>query len=314
MVAKRTASGLRVADDILSLIGMTPLLRLRHLAGGDCAALYAKLETFNPGFSLKDRAALGMIRKAEASGALQPGETIVEATAGNTGVGLALIGVQLGYKVALFVPQKFSEEKVKLMEAFGATVTRTPNAEGMLGAIRQARALSTQPKHWFASQFENPGNPEIHYETTGQELIEQMEGRIDAVVLGAGSGGTFSGVARAVKEKCPAAKAVLVETIGSIFGGGPAGSHDVEGIGNDFIPGTLDLKLADEIVQVSDHDAFAMVRRLAREEGVLAGSSAGAAVFAALNIARRLGPGARVATLVPDSAERYLSKDIFHHA
>lgn len=310
--AETNTSFLRVAENILELIGSTPIVHLARLVPKGSAEVYAKLEAFNPGFSVKDRAALGMVLKAEAKGLIAPGDTIVEATAGNTGVGLALVGVQRGYKVIFFVPEKFSKEKVMLMEAFGAKVLRTPDSEGMEGAIRRARIMAAAPRHWFAAQFENQGNPEIHYETTGKELVEQMQGKIDAVVLGAGTGGTFSGVARAVKEHCKYAKAVLVETVGSVYGGGQPGSHAVEGIGSSFIPATAHMDLVDEVITVTDSDAFDMVKKLAVVEGVLGGSSSGAAVWASIEVARRLGPGKRVATMIPDSAERYLSKDIFN--
>jgi cysteine synthase A len=253
-----------------------------------------------------------MILDAEARGVLKPGSTIVEATAGNTGVGLALVGVNRGYKVVLFVPEGFAEEKCILMRGFGATVERTPEAEGMRGAIQRALELAKDDENIFpAMQFDNPANPKFHYDTTAQELWEQMEGRVDAFVAGVGTGGTFSGVARMLKEKDRRILTVAVETEGSVLQGGEPGPHKVEGIGASFIPGTFDAELADEIVRVSDADAFAMVKRLASEEGVLAGSSAGAMVHAALNVAAKLGPGKRVATIIPDSAERYLSKKIF---
>jgi cysteine synthase A len=304
---------LRVADDITRLVGETPMLRFRRLVPRGAAEVYAKLEYLNPGGSVKDRAAIGMIKRAEEQGLLQPGATIIEATAGNTGIGLALIGVNRGYKVALFVPQHFSEEKVMLMRALGAEVTRTPDAEGMQGAIQRARELAAQtPNSFLAGQFENQANPDFHYQTTAREIFDQMEGRIDAVVLGAGTGGTFTGVARFLKERLPGVRAFAVESQGSVLGGGPAGeSHKVEGIGASFLPRTFDGSLADEVIMVRDPQAFAMVRRLAREEGVLAGSSGGAAVHAALQVATRLGAGKRVVTLIPDSAERYLSKKIF---
>ncbi|HYE24822.1 MAG TPA: cysteine synthase family protein [Clostridia bacterium] len=311
--AELVSPSLRVTDNILDLIGSTPMLRLRHVVPQNGAEVYAKLEAFNPGFSIKDRAALGMVLRAENDGSLRPGATIVEATAGNTGVGLALVGVQRGYKVQFFVPEKFSREKVMLMEAFGAKVIRTPNAEGMEGAIRRARELTAgNDQYWFAAQFSNQGNPDIHYETTGREIVEQLQGRVDAVVIGAGTGGTFTGVARFVKQHCPGAMAVLVETEGSVYGGGKAGDHAVEGIGASFIPEICDMGLADRVIAVSDKDAFAMLRELAVKEGVLGGSSSGANVWAAALIARELGPGKRVATIIPDSAERYLSKDIFN--
>ena len=303
---------LRVADDITKLVGETPLLQLKRLVPKGSADVFAKLEYLNPGGSLKDRAAIGIIRRAEQEGKLQRGGTIVEATAGNTGIGLALIGVNRGYKVKLFVPEGFSEEKVKIMRALGADVFRTPEAEGMQGAIKQAKELVAKDRGAFmAGQFENPANPDYHYETTAQEIFEQMEGRIDAVAIGCGTCGTFTGVARYLKKQVPAVLAFAVETQGSIIGGGPPGPHKVEGIGNTFIPQTFDSSVCDEVIKVMDDEAFDMVKKLAAEEGVLAGSSGGAAVFASLKVARRLGAGKRVVTIVPDSAERYLSKKIF---
>jgi cysteine synthase A len=305
-------SALRVSGNILDLIGSTPMLHMRRLPGSGSADVFAKLEFLNPGGSVKDRAALGIVLDAEARGALRPGMTIVEATAGNTGVGLALAGVNRGYGVVLFVPEGFAEEKCILMRAFGATVVRTPEEEGLRGAIDRVEAmLASDPNAFAAMQFYNQANPAFHHDTTGAELWEQMEGRVDAFVAGCGTGGTFSGVARFLKEQNPAVLTVAVESEGSVLQGGAPGKHKVEGIGASFVPETFHYDVADEIVRVMDTDAFAMVRRLAREEGVLAGSSAGAAVFAALAVAERLGPGKRVATIVPDSAERYLSKNIF---
>ena len=253
-----------------------------------------------------------MITKAEKAGKLRPGATIFEATAGNTGVGLALIGSGRGYKTVLAVPEGFSQEKVTLMEALGAEVIRTPAADGMQGAIdyMKERAART-PNSFIAGQFENQDNPDFHYETTAHEFYEQLGGQIDAIVIGCGTGGTFSGVARYLKEQNPKTLAIAVETEGSVLGGGEKGDHEVEGIGASFMPKTFDGSLADEIIAVTDVDAFDMVKKLAAVEGVLAGSSAGANVFAAIGIAKRLGPGKRVATIIPDSAERYLSKKIF---
>lgn len=306
------APRLRVADDISQLVGDTPILRLRKVASGDAADIYAKLEYLNPGGSVKDRAASGIILRAEEEGHLKPGGTIVEATAGNTGIGLALIGVQRDYKVVLFVPERFSEEKVILMRALGAEVTRTPDAEGMAGAIRRANDfVASNPNAFMAGQFENPANPAYHYQTTAQEIFEQMESRIDALVIGAGTAGTFTGVARFMKERLPKVLACAVETQGSVLGGGKPGPHKVEGIGASFVPGNFDRSVCDEIIMVSDADAFAMVKELAVREGVLSGSSGGANVVAALQIAKKLGRGKRVVTMIPDSAERYLSKKIF---
>jgi len=310
-VPENPISGLRVAYDITQLVGNTPLLKLRRIVPADCADIFAKLEYLNPGGSIKDRAALGIIRKAEEQGLLQPGSTIVEATAGNTGIGLALIGVSRGYKVAFFVPERMSEEKVTVMRALGAEVTRTPDTEGMAGAIRRAQEFTAERNGFMARQFENPANPDYHQQTTAAEIFSQMEGRIDAVVIGAGTAGTFTGVARSMKAKLPKVLAIAVETQGSVLGGGPPGKHKVEGIGSSFIPKNFDKTVCDEIVMVSDEDAFDTVKKLAALEGVLGGSSSGANVFAALKIAKRLGAGKRVVTVVPDSSERYLSKKIF---
>ncbi len=305
-------SRLRVTDDITQLVGETPVLKLKNVVPAGSAEVYAKLEYLNPGGSVKDRAAIGIIRRAEEDGLLKPGGTIVEATAGNTGIGLALIGVNQGYKVALFVPETFSEEKVTIMRALGAEVTRTPDSEGMQGAIKRAKELAAKdPNAFMAAQFENPANPDYHFETTAREIFEQMEGRIDAVVIGAGTAGTFTGVARYMKKHLPKVLAVAVTTQGSVLGGGKAGPHKVEGIGSSFIPKTFDASLCDEVVVANDLEAFDMVKQLAAREGVLAGSSGGANVFASVQVARRLGAGKRVITIIPDSAERYLSKKIF---
>ncbi len=305
-------SHLGVADDITDLVVGTPTLRLKRLVPAGSADIFAKLEYLNPGGSVKDRAAIGIIRRAEQEGKLMPGGTIVEATAGNTGIGLALIGVNRGYKVKLFVPENFSQEKVIIMRALGAEVERTPDDEGMQGAIRRAKDLVTGDRRAFmAGQFENQANPDYHYETTAVEMFEQLGGKIDAVVLGCGTCGTFTGVARYMKEHVAGVLAFAVETQGSVLGGGEPGPHKVEGIGASFIPVTFDRSLCDEVIAVTDEDAFETVKQLAAREGVLAGSSGGAAVFAALEVARRLGAGKRVATIIPDSAERYLSKNMF---
>lgn len=307
------ASALRVAEDISDLVGQTPVLHLRKIVPPGIADVYVKLEFLNPGGSIKDRAALGMILRAEKEGVLKPGSTILEATAGNTGVGLALIGVSRGYSVVLAVPEKFSKEKVMLMEALGAKVYRTPDSEGMEGAIRLVKKLLNEiPNSWLAGQFENSANPDFHYETTARELWEQMGGKIDAVVLGAGTAGTFTGISRFVKERSPQTLCVLVESQASVYGGGKGGPHAVEGIGASFIPATFDRSVCDEVIAVKDSDAFRTIKELAAKEGVLAGSSSGAAVFASLTVAKRLGAGKRVITIIPDSAERYLSKDPYH--
>jgi cysteine synthase A len=310
--APSTTPTLRIASDITQLVGHTPMLRLARLAPAPSASVFAKLEFLNPGGSIKDRAAIGMILDAEARGLLHSGSTIIEATAGNTGVGLALIGVNRGYTVKLFVPEGFAEEKCILMRGFGAEVIRTPEAEGMAGAIQRARdAGALIPGSFTALQFENQANPQFHHDTTAVEIWEQMEGRVDGFVAGVGTGGTFSGVARFLKEHNPAVINVAVETEGSILQGGAPGKHRVEGIGVHFIPKTFHRDVCDRVSMVSDNDAFTMVKRLAAEEGLAAGSSSGAAVYAAVELAIVLGPGKRIAVIIPDSAERYLSKKIF---
>jgi cysteine synthase A len=306
---------MRVVENILELVGQTPMLRLRRLeaANGDagCAEIWVKLEYLNPGGSLKDRAALGIVLDAERRGVLRPGDTIVEATAGNTGVGLALIGVNRGYKVTLYVPEGFAEEKCKLMRGLGATVVRTPEAEGMAGAIRRALQFEKETPGAFAAlQFENPANPDFHEETTAVEIWEQTEGRVDAWVSGVGSAGTFTGVARFLKKRQAGILTVAVETQGSVLQGGEPGPHKVEGIGVSFVPATFDRSVCDRVVMVKDEPAMAMVKRLAAEEGVFAGSSAGATLCAAVDLAKELGAGKRVVTVIPDSAERYLSKGL----
>jgi len=300
----------KVATSVLELIGQTPLLRLGELEEGG-AEIWAKLETANPGGSVKDRIGLGMILRAEQEGRLQPGGTIVEATAGNTGIGLALAGSRKGYRVILVVPEKYSVEKQKLMRALGAEVILTPTEEGMAGAQAKARAIAAAtPGAVYVDQFSNPANPATHELTTGPEIYQQTAGKLDAIVVGCGSGGTFMGVARYLKSRIPGLLAVAVEPQGSVLGGGEPGPHMVEGIGMDEIPPIMERQLADEVITVPDPEAFAMVRRLARACGVLAGSSGGANVAAAVKVARRLGPGKRVVTVIPDSCERYLSKQI----
>src|SRR6202167_1466028 len=311
-VASSTSHALRIASDITQLVGKTPMLQLARLAPEPGAAVFAELEFLNPGGSIKDRSALGMILDAEARGLLHPGSTIIEATAGNTGVGVALIGVNRGYTVKLFVPEGFAEEKCILMRGFGAEVVRTPEEEGMAGAIKRARAAGAAiPGSFTALQFQNQANPQFHHDTTAVELWEQMEGRVDGFVAGVGTGGTFSGVPRFLKEQNPAVVNLAVETEGSILPGGAPGKHKVEGIGVPFVPETFHREVCDRIVAVTDDDAFGMVKRLACEEGLVGGSSSGAAGVGAGGAAAGVGGGKRIAVIIPDSAERYLSKKIF---
>jgi cysteine synthase A len=302
---------MKVVENILELVGQTPMVRLRRLEEAGSAEIWVKLEYLNPGGSIKDRAALGIVLDAERRGVLKPDGTIVEATAGNTGVGLALIGVNRGYKVMLYVPEQFAEEKCKLMRGLGATVVRTPEAEGMAGAIRRALEFERKTPGAFAAlQFENPANPDFHEQTTAAEIWEQMEGRVDAWVSGVGSAGTFTGVARFLKKQRAGVLTVAVEPQGSVLQGGEPGPHKVEGIGVSFIPATFDRSVCDRVMKVMDEPAFAMVKRLAAEEGVFAGSSAGAMLCAVVDVAKELGAGKRVVTVIPDSAERYLSKGL----
>jgi cysteine synthase A len=287
------------------------MVRLTRLVDDGAAEVWAKLEYLNPGGSVKDRAALGIVLDAERRGVLRPGDTIVEATAGNTGIGLALIGVNRGYKVMLYVPQQFSEEKCMLMRGLGATVVRTPEEEGMTGAIERALEFEAETSGAFAAlQFENPANPDFHEGTTAVEIWEQMAGRVDACVVGVGSAGTFTGIGRFLKCKDAGILMVAVEPQGSVLQGGEPGPHKVEGIGVTMVPPTFDRSVCDRVMMVVDEPALGMVKRLATEEGILAGSSAGAAVCAALDVARELGAGKRVVVLIPDSAERYLSKGL----
>ena len=301
-----------LAESVVDLVGHTPLLHLTRFAPPPLADVYAKLEYFNPGGSVKDRAALGMILDAERRGLLRAGSTIIEPTAGNTGIGLALIGVARGYRVILCVPEGYAVEKMKLMEALGGAIEYVSHEAGMKGAVKRAHELADQTKNSFVpQQFANPSNPDFHEATTGQEIIEQLEGRIDAVVIGAGTSGTFVGVSRAVKRINPDVLCVLVEPEGSIYGGGPPGPKRIEGIGQlQFIPEIYDADLPDEIMMVKDDESCAAVRKLASTEGVLGGWSSGAAAAAAYRIAERLGAGKRVVTVFPDGTERYLSQGI----
>lgn len=305
---------LRTATSLLELVGGTPLLRLDRYAGPAAAQVHAKLEFLNPGGSVKDRAAIGMILAAERAGQIAPGATLIEPTAGNTGVGLALIGNLRGYRVIVVVPEKFVGPKTSVMKVLGAEVVLTPTEKGMPYAIEKAKELAaTIPGAFVPQQFANAANPEYHEETTAAEIHEQLGGVPDAVVMGGGTGGTFTGVARYFKKRNPDVRCVLVEPLGSIWGGGPAGPHKVEGIGNSFWPSTLDRAVIDEIRTITDDQSFVAVRELARSEGLLIGGSAGAAAHAARELARELGPGKRVVTLFADGFERYLGKGVFEN-
>lgn len=302
-----------VARSPLELIGHTPVIRLNRMPGPHDAEVWAKLENYNPSGSVKDRICLAMIEAAEQAGRIKPGDTIVEPTSGNTGIGLALVAAVKGYNLILTMPDTMSEERRSLLVAYGAQLVLTPDTRGMHGAIAKAEELvRDNPGYFMPQQFNNPANPDIHYKTTGPELVEQLS-RIDAFVSGVGTGGTISGVGRYLREKLNGnVLIVAVEPQASpVLAGGEPGFHKIQGIGAGFVPHTLDTKVYDEIVEVSDEDATQHARRLAREEGLLVGISSGAACCAALQIARRLGPGKVVATVFSDTGERYLTTDLF---
>ena len=297
-----------IYNDIIELIGSTPLLRLNRFAPG--LDLLAKLERQNPAGSAKDRAALYMIRDAEANGALAPGGMIIEPTSGNTGIGIAALAAVLGYRAVIVMPDSMSVERVKLIAAYGAEVVLTPGAEGMSGAVAKAEELrAANPGSVIAGQFENPANPLAHYETTGPEIWADAEGRVDAFVAGVGTGGTITGVGRFLREKNPGVRIVAVEPAGSpLLSEGRSGAHAIQGIGANFVPEALDTSVYDEIITVSDEDALESMRALARTEGLLVGVSSGAAAWAAREVAKRPEfAGKRVVCLLPDTGERYLS-------
>ena len=297
-----------IYNDIIELIGSTPLLRLNRFAPG--LDLLAKLERQNPAGSAKDRAALYMIRDAEAKGALAPGGMIIEPTSGNTGIGIAALAAVLGYRAVIVMPDSMSVERVKLIAAYGAEVVLTPGAEGMSGAVAKAEELhAANPGSVIAGQFENPANPLAHYETTGPEIWADAEGRVDAFVAGVGTGGTITGVGRFLREKNPDVRIIAVEPAGSpLLSEGRSGAHAIQGIGANFVPEALDTSVYDEIIAVSDEDALESMRALARTEGLLAGVSSGAAAWAAREVAKRPEfAGKRVVCLLPDTGERYLS-------
>lgn len=302
---------MQVHQSVKSLIGNTPIMELTQFPLPNHVRLFAKLEYFNPGGSVKDRLGIELIRDAEEKGLLKEGGTIVEPTAGNTGIGLALAAVGTNYRVLFVVPEKFSQEKQELMRALGAEVINTPTELGIKGAIEKAKELEIELGAYCPQQFANPANPMAHYKTTGPEIWNQMEGHIDIFIAGAGSGGTFMGCAQYLKEQNPNIKTVIVEPEGSILAGGESGPHKTEGIGMEFLPTYMDPSYFDEIYSVLDQDAFALVAQLARREGVLVGSSSGAALYAALQEASKAKPGSHIVTLFPDSSERYLSKKIY---
>ena len=303
----------QVAENVLELIGETPMVRLHRLVPPGAAAVVAKLESFNPGGSVKDRIAAAMIEDAERRGVLKPGATIIEPTSGNTGIGLAMVAAVKGYRLILTLPDGMSLERTNLLQRYGAQVVITPAADGMAGAVAKARELLEHtPGAFMPHQFSNPANPRIHRQTTAKEILSATAGQLHAFVAGVGTGGTVTGVGEILKKKDPTIRVVAVEPANSpVLSGGTPGPHMIQGIGAGFVPEVLNRDVVDEILQVADADAYAMARRLAKEEGILAGISAGAAVWAAIRVATSLGTGKTVVVILPDTGERYLSLDAY---
>jgi cysteine synthase A len=300
----------KIADNVLDLIGGTPMVRLNRVVPAGSAEVVGKMESLNPGGSVKDRIALAMIEAAERDGRLKPGNTIVEPTSGNTGIGLAMVAAVKGYKLIVTMPEDMSLARRDLLARYGAEVVLTPAIEGMTGAVYAAQELVGQPDHIMLQQFENPANPEIHRQTTAVEILEATEGRIDAFVAGVGTGGTITGVGEVLRQKLPDLNITAVEPERSpVLAGGRAGVHAIQGIGASFVPGILNREIYNDIIAISDQDAIEMSRRLCAEEGLLVGISAGANVVAAIQVAQRLGEGKRVVTVLCDTGERYLQME-----
>ncbi len=298
-------------SDIKELIGKTPLIKLTHINVKETINVFAKLECFNPGGSVKDRIGVKMIKGAEEKGILKKGYTIIDATAGNTGLGIALAAINKGYNIVFVVPTKFSIEKQKLIKALGAEIINTPDEDGMLGAINKAEELLKEiPNSISLEQFENEDNPLAHYESTGPEIYEALEGKIDYFVAGAGSGGTFTGITKFLKERNKNIKGILADPEGSTMVGGEHKSYKIEGIGNDFVPKTMDISLVDKVIKVNDEEAFGMVRLLAKKEGLIVGSSSGAILTAAVKLSEEIDSG-NIVVVFPDRGDRYLSTTLF---
>lgn len=304
---------MKVVESITELIGETPMIRLNRIAEDGSANIYLKLESFNPGSSVKDRIALNMIEVAEKEGKLAKGGTIVEPTSGNTGIGLAMVGAAKGYNVIMVMPDTMSLERRNLLQAYGAQLVLTPGERGMKGTIEKAKELTQEHSDYFMpQQFENPNNPDIHRKTTAKEILTQMDHKIDVFIAGVGSGGTITGVGEILKENIDNVRVIAVEPANSpVLSGGVPSPHRIQGIGAGFVPKILDPNVYDEIAKVKDEDAIHTTRLLARQEGILSGVSTGAAVYAAMKVAKELGEGKRIVVVAPDTGERYLSTSLF---
>ena len=303
----------QIHESILDLIGNTPMVKLKKVAGKDSAAILAKLEMFNPGGSVKDRIALNMVEQAEKKGLLKPGSVIVEPTSGNTGIGLAIVGRVKGYKVMLAMPDGTSQERIQILQSFGAEVMLTPAKDGMLGAVEKAReVVATMKDAFMPQQFMNPDNPAMHRKTTAKEILKDTDGNIDAFVAGIGTGGTITGVGEVLKKHNPKIRIIGVEPkTSAVLSGGKPGPHMIQGIGAGFVPEVLNRNIVDEVLAVDDQEAYQMAKRLSREEGIFAGLSCGAATHAALKVAKSLGPNKTLVVIFPDSGERYLSMEAY---
>ena len=300
-------------ENITQIIGNTPVVKLRNVVDEDAADIYVKLEYQNPGGSVKDRIALAMIEKAEKEGKIKPGDTIVEPTSGNTGIGLVFVCAAKGYKAVFTMPETMSQERRNLLKAYGAELVLTPGSEAMKGAIKKAKELKEEHGYFEPQQFENQANPEIHELTTGPELVEQFEGKkIDAFLAGVGTGGTLSGVGKVLRKQYPEIEIVAIEPEASpVLSGGEPGPHKLQGLGAGFVPDTLNTDIYDSIIKVGNETAMEMARRVAKEEGILSGISSGAAIHAAIQKAKELGKGKTVVTVLPSNGERYLSTPLY---
>jgi len=301
----------KIVNDVTELIGDTPMVRLNKVPGPNSARILAKLEAFNPGGSVKDRICLSMVEDAEKRGLLKPGSIIVEPTSGNTGIGLAMVGAVKGYKVILTMPETMSLERRYILASYGAEIVLTPGVEGMKGAVKKAEEIAAKTKGaYIAQQFNNPANPQVHRKTTAMEILEATGGKLDAFVAGVGTGGTITGVGEVLKKENSKIKIVAVEPKASpVLSGGQPGPHKIQGIGAGFVPDVLNRKIIDEVIPVSDDDAYRTTKRLAKEEGIFAGLSSGAAAFAALDVAEKLGKSKLVVVIFPDTGERYFSME-----